>query len=70
MWGTFLLNSPKIMSFRTRKKSMASRDARLYDDTDSIFESQKLVKEYVKSLYGASSPQYAQVKGLEFKKVR
>ena len=52
------------------KNSMASRDARLYDDTDSIFERQKLVKEYVKSLYGSSSPQHAQVKGLEFKKVK
>ena len=52
------------------KNSMASRDARLYDDADSIYERQKLVKEYVKSLYGASSPQYAQVKGLEFKKVK
>lgn len=52
------------------KNSMASRNARLYDDADSLFERQKLVREYVKSLYGASSPQYAQVKGLEFKKVK
>ncbi len=52
------------------KNSMASRNARMYDDPDSIFERQKLVKEYVKSAFGQNSPQYAQVKGLEFKKVK
>ena len=46
-----------------------ARNDRLYDDADSVFERQKLVKEYVKSAFGANSPQFAQVKGLEFKKV-
>jgi len=63
-------NDDVINAVPAWKNSMASRNARLYDDADSIFERQKLVKEYVKSLYGASSPQYAQVKGLEFKKVK
>lgn len=49
--------------------SRIGRNERLYTDADSVFERQKLVKEYVKSAFGASSPQYAQVKGLEFKKV-
>jgi len=51
------------------KNSMIVRNNRLSDDADSILERQKLVKEYVKSAFGANSPQYAQVKGLEFKKV-
>jgi len=49
--------------------SRITRNDRLYNDADSVFERQKLVKEYVKSAFGASSPQYAQVKGLEFKKI-
>ncbi len=51
------------------KNSMADRNKRLDDDADSVFNRQKLVKEYVKSAFGANSPEYAQVKGLEFKKV-
>ena len=49
--------------------SRIGRNDRLYNDADSVFNRQKLVKEYVKSAFGANSPQYAQVKGLEFKKV-
>ncbi|MEQ1603545.1 MAG: hypothetical protein ABL999_01600 [Pyrinomonadaceae bacterium] len=63
-------NDDVINTVPAWKNSMTSRNARLYNDPDSIFERQKLVKEYVKSLYGAISPQYAQVKGLEFKKVK
>ena len=62
-------NDDVINAVPAWKNSMASRNDRLYNDADSIFERQKLVKEYVRSLYGANSPQYAQVKGLEFKKV-
>ena len=63
-------NDDVINAVPAWKNSMASRNARLYDDADSVFERQKLVKEYVKSLYGANSPQYGQVKGLEFKTIK
>ncbi|MGB2913021.1 MAG: hypothetical protein WBB81_05625 [Pyrinomonadaceae bacterium] len=63
-------NDNVINSVPAWKNAMASRNARLYDDPDSVFERQKLVKEYVKSVFGAKSPEYAQVKGLEFKKVK
>ncbi len=43
-------NDDVINAVPAWKNSMASRNARLYDDADSVFERQKLVKEYVKSL--------------------
>ena len=49
---------------------MSTRNAALYDDPTSIYELQKLVKAYVKGAFGASSPQYKQISGLEFTKPR
>ncbi len=48
--------------------SRISRNEALYADTTGILDRAALVKKYVKSLYGATSPQYAQVSGLEFKR--
>jgi hypothetical protein len=62
-------NQDVINAVPAWKNAMASRNDRLYNDADSVFERQKLVKEYVKSAFGAQSPEYAQLKGLEFKKV-
>lgn len=62
-------NDAVITAAVAPSNSRISRNQRLYDDKDSVYERQKLVKEYVKSLYGANSPQFAQVKGLEFKKI-
>ena len=47
-----------------------ARNAVLYGEVGSIFDTQAEVKKYVKSVYGASSPQYAQVKGIEFRKIK
>ena len=63
-------NDDVINTLPALKNARISRNARLYKDADSIFERQKLVKEYVKSVFGANSPQFAQVKGLEFKEVK
>ena len=35
---------------------------------DSIFEVASEVKKYIKSIFGTTSPEFAQVKGIEFKK--
>ncbi len=46
--------------------SRIARNVTLYDDETGILARAALVKKYVKSIYGATSPQYAQVSGLEF----
>ena len=45
-----------------------ARNATLYTKPDSIFEIASEVKKYIKAVYGATSPEFAQVKGIEFKK--
>lgn len=45
-----------------------ARDKIIYTDENSLFETAKDVKLYVKALFGAKSPEYAQVRGIEFKK--
>jgi len=47
-----------------------TRDEVLYADGTGLVELAGLVKKYVKSLYGADSPQYEQTSGLEFSRVR
>lgn len=42
-----------------------SRNKILYTDENSIYETATDVKKYIKSLFGSSSPQFAQVKGLK-----
>ena len=42
----------------------------LYNDTPNLVSTATEVKKYVKSVFGASSPQYAQVSGLKFTKGR
>jgi hypothetical protein len=47
-----------------------TRDEALYADGTGLVDLAGLVKKYVKSLYGADSPQYQQISGLEFSRVR
>lgn len=44
------------------------RDDFLYTDESGLVEQALLVKAYVKSLFGANSPEYKQIKGIEFKR--
>ena len=48
--------------------SRITRNDVLYTDVTGIADVVALVKKYVKSVFGATSPQYAQVSGLEFKR--
>jgi hypothetical protein len=50
--------------------SRINRDKALYKDSTGLVEIATEVKKYIKSIYGATSPEYAQVKGIEFKKVK
>ena len=47
-----------------------ARDENAYNDTDGILALANLVKKYVKSLFGANSPQYKQLTALQFRRVR
>ena len=47
--------------------SRIGRNVVLYTEGTGICDVAGIVKKYVKSIYGATSPQYAQVSGLEFK---
>lgn len=48
--------------------SRIARNATLYTNPESIFEVASEVKKYIKSIFGTTSPEFAQVKGIEFKK--
>lgn len=47
-----------------------ARNNVLYNDDDGLVTTAADVKKYVKSIYGASSPEFSQVSGIKFKKVR
>ena len=47
-----------------------SRDANLYAPATGILAIAAEVKKYIKSVFGASSPQFAQVKGIVFSKMK
>ena len=50
--------------------SRISRDAELYADDSGLVDVAAMVKKYVKSVFGADSPQFAQISGLEFSRPR
>lgn len=61
-------NNEVAMSYTDISNSRIARNATLYTKDDSIFEVASEVKKYIKSIFGATSPEFAQVKGIEFKK--
>jgi hypothetical protein len=50
--------------------SRISRDNTLYADTTGLVDIALDVKAYTKSVFGATSPQYAQISGIEFKRAK
>ncbi len=61
-------NTEAINSFIPVSNARISRDILLYSDSTGLVDLAGDVKSYVKSLYGAASPQYKQVSGLKFTK--
>lgn len=57
-----------VKAVNEARAARINRDQTLYNDTDGIIALTNLVKKYVKSLFGASSPQYKQLTALKFKK--
>ena len=63
-------NNDVATAYANISNSRISRNTTLYSTEGSIFDVASEVKKYIKSIYGASSPEFAQVKGIEFKKPR
>jgi hypothetical protein len=63
-------NNAVALAYTNVSNSRISRDTTLYATTTGLFDIATEVKKYVKSIYGATSPQFAQVKGIEFTKKR
>ena len=61
-------NNEVATSYANISNSRIARNTTLYSTEGSIFDVASEVKKYIKSIYGASSPEFAQVKGIEFKK--
>ena len=60
-------NTNLITAFAEYNVAMISRNNTLYNATNGLVQISREVKLYVKSVFGADSPQYAQVSNLEFK---
>jgi hypothetical protein len=61
-------NNAVATSYTNISNSRIARNKTLYSTEGSIFEVASEVKKYIKSIYGASSPEFALVNGIEFKK--
>lgn len=63
-------NNEVATSYANISNSRIARNNALYSTEGSIFDVASEVKKYIKSIYGTTSPEFAQVKGIEFKKPR
>ena len=61
-------NTAVATAYTNISNSRIARNNTLYGTDTGLVEIATEVKKYIKSLYGASSPEFAQVKGIEFKK--
>lgn len=61
-------NTGVIDSYTAISNGRLGRNDELYADGTGLCDLAALVKNYVKALYGASSPQFKQVSGLSFRK--
>ncbi len=63
-------NNAVATAYTNISNSRISRDTTLYGTDTGLLDIASEVKKYVKSVYGATSPQLAQVKGIVFTKKR
>lgn len=61
-------NAAVISATTPLSNARITRDDSLYADDTGLVALAALVKKYVKSLYGADSPQFSQIRGLEFRR--
>ena len=63
-------NTALATAFTAISNSRIARDKVLYKETTGLVDTAKAVKQYIKSIFGASSAEYAQVSVIEFKTVK
>ena len=63
-------NNAVATAYTNISNSRIARNNTLYGTDTGLIDIAAEVKKYIKSIYGATSPQYAQVKGIEFKKAK
>ena len=63
-------NTGVINAYTTVSNSRIARNQSLYNPTNGLCETANEVKKYVKSVYGATSPQYKQLSAIQFKTVK
>jgi hypothetical protein len=63
-------NNAVVEATTALSNTRISRNSILYKDISGLVDIALDVKSYVKSVYGASTPQFKQVSGLEFKKYK
>lgn len=61
-------NTAAITAIAEARAARANRDEVLYNDTDGLHILDELIKKYVKSVFGADSSQYQQLRALEIRK--
>lgn len=61
-------NSAVATAYTNVSNSRIARDTTIYGADTGLFDIATEVKKYVKSVFGATSPQFAQIKGIEFTK--
>ena len=61
-------NTNQINTYTTYNNAMIARNRILYNEDTGLIKTSKNVKQYIKSIFGATSPEFKQVNGLEFKK--
>jgi hypothetical protein len=59
-------NNAVATVYTNLSNSRISRDTTLYGTDTGLFDIATEVKKYIKSVFGATSPQFAQVKGIGF----
>ena len=63
-------NTAVATAYASISNSRIARNETLYSSTTGLVETANEVKKYIKSVFGASSPQFAQVKGIRFKVIK
>ena len=63
-------NAAVSTAYATVSNSRIARNKTLYTDNTSLVETANEVKKYIKSVFGSNSPEFAQVKGIEFKVIK
>lgn len=64
------LNTAVINAAIPYKNAIIARNSVLYQDITGLVDIALEVKKYVKSVFGATSPQYKQISKLEFKRIK